>query len=72
MSANNLAKLTFKAVLAGALIALAGILYINCENIIIGAGLFSLGLISVVYLEAKLYTGVIGYCNSKESFVDAA
>jgi formate/nitrite transporter FocA (FNT family) len=69
---TDLCKLIFKAVLAGALIALAGILYINCENTIIGAGLFSLGLISVVYLEAKLYTGVIGYCNSKESFADAA
>ena len=72
MSANNLAKLTFKSILAGVLIALAGIFYINCDNKYIGAFLFSLGLISVVFLEAKLYTGVIGYCKTKESFMDAA
>ena len=72
MSANNLVKLTFKSILAGVLIALAGIFYVNCENKYIGAFLFSLGLISVVFLGAKLYTGVIGYCNSKETFADAA
>lgn len=61
-----------KSILAGVLIALAGILYVNCENKYIGSFLFSLGLISVVFLEAKLYTGVIGYCNSKKTFADAA
>jgi formate/nitrite transporter FocA (FNT family) len=65
-------KLIFKSILAGVLIALAGILYVNCENKYIGSFLFSLGLISVVFLEAKLYTGVIGYCNSKKTFADAA
>ena len=65
-------KLMIKSILAGVLIALAGILYVNCENKYIGSFLFSLGLISVVLLEAKLYTGVIGYCNSKKTFADAA
>ena len=65
-------KLVIKSILAGVLIALAGIFYVNCENKYIGAFLFSLGLISVVFLEAKLFTGVIGYCNSKKSFRDAA
>lgn len=65
-------KLIIKSILAGVLIALAGILYVNCENKYIGSFLFSLGLISVVFLEAKLYTGVIGYCNSKKTFADAA
>ena len=72
MSVNNLVKLTFKSILAGVLIALAGIFYVNCDNKYIGAFLFSLGLISIVFLGAKLYTGVIGYCNSKETFADAA
>lgn len=65
-------KLVIKSILAGVLIALAGIFYVNCENKYIGAFLFSLGLISVVFLEAKLFTGIIGYCNSKKSFRDAA
>jgi formate/nitrite transporter FocA (FNT family) len=65
-------KLMIKSILAGVLIALAGILYVNCENKYIGSFLFSLGLISVVLLEAKLYTGVIGYCNSRKTFTDAA
>lgn len=72
MRRTDLYRLVYKSVLAGVLIALAGILYLRSENMIVGALLFSIGLVSVVVLDAKLYTGVIGYCNSSVSFADAA
>jgi formate/nitrite transporter FocA (FNT family) len=61
-----------KAILAGVLIALAGILYLNCENKVIGALLFSIGLISVIILQADLYTGKVGYVKSKQDILDLA
>lgn len=56
-----------KSVLAGLLISLAGIVYLNCPNKIVGAFLFSFGLIGVFILEANLYTGKVGYIKSKRS-----
>lgn len=64
-------KLIYKSILAGLLISLAGIVYLNCSNKIVGSLLFSLGLISVILLEAKLFTGAIGYVNSKRSILDS-
>lgn len=64
-------KLISKSILAGLLISLAGIAYLNCTDEIVGSLLFSLGLISVILLEAKLFTGVIGYVNSKRSILDS-
>lgn len=63
-------KLIFKSILAGMLISFAGIIYLECENKIIGAFLFSIGLIGVISLNANLYTGKVGYINSKKSFTD--
>lgn len=70
MRMKNLYKLITKSILAGVLIALAGILYLNSPNKEIGAILFSIGLISVILLEAKLFTGAVGYVNSKQSVFD--
>lgn len=64
-------NLITKSILAGLLISLAGIAYLNCSNKIVGSLLFSLGLISVILLEAKLFTGAIGYVNSKRSILDS-
>ena len=64
-------SLVFKSVLAGFLIALAGIIYLQCPNKIVGACLFSIGLVAVIFLETNLFTGKIGYVNSKESAINA-
>lgn len=64
-------NLITKAILAGLLISLAGIAYLNCPDKTVGSLLFSLGLISVILLEAKLFTGTIGYVNSKWSILDS-
>ena len=51
-----------KALLAGILIGFGAYAYVSLfnENRLLGAGLFSLGLISVFHLQADLYTGKIG------------
>ena len=64
MRMNSLYKLITKSVLAGALIALAGIVYLNCPDKVVGSFLFSFGLCLVIILEANLYTGKIGYVRS--------
>ncbi len=50
-----------KSNLAGAAISLGGMVYLSCENKIVGAFLFSVGLVTVVLLGLNLYTGRIGY-----------
>ena len=71
MQHKNILNLITKSILAGLLISLAGIAYLNCPDKIVGSLLFSLGLISVILLEANLFTGKIGYVNSKRSILDS-
>ena len=71
MQYKNIFNLIIKSILAGLLISLAGIVYLNCPDKIVGSLLFSLGLISVILLEANLFTGKIGYVNSKRSILDS-
>lgn len=71
MQYKNVLNLISKSILAGLLISLAGIVYLNCPEKIVGSLLFSLGLISVILLEANLFTGKIGYVNSKQSILDS-
>lgn len=60
---KNYFNILLKAILAGILIALAGTIYISLkeENAIIGAVLFGFGLLTIVTLDFKLYTGRVGY-----------
>ena len=58
-------KILRKSIFAGFLISIASLTFLKCENKTIGAFLFSLGLIGVILLDAYLYTGKIGYINSK-------
>ena len=62
----------FKSMLAGMLIAVAGAVFLSCQTMIpdksiakvVGSFLFSIGLISVLVLEADLFTGKIGYVDT--------
>ena len=62
----------FKSMLAGMLIAVAGAVFLSCQTMIpdksiakvVGAFLFSIGLIGVLVLEADLFTGKIGYVDT--------
>lgn len=64
MEMKEIFKLITKSILAGVLIALAGIIYLNCSDKVVGSFLFSFGLCLVVILEANLYTGKVGYIKS--------
>lgn len=63
-------KTIFKSILAGVLIALAGIIYLSCTDKVVGSFLFSFGLCLVIILEANLYTGKVGYVESKKDVFD--
>ena len=74
----NLKQLILKSVLAGMLIAMAGWIFLTCQNLnvgdwskVIGATAFSVGLVTVIGLQANLYTGKIGYVNSKQLLFEA-
>ncbi|MDE5569214.1 MAG: formate/nitrite transporter family protein [Ruminococcus sp.] len=54
-------KTFIKAVLAGIMIGIGGIVYLSSENKIVGAFLFSFGLFTIVRSGFALYTGKVGY-----------
>lgn len=49
------------SIFAGTMIAVGAITYLNCPNRIVGAFLFSIGLIVIMEFEFNLYTGKVGY-----------
>ena len=65
-------RLISKSTLAGLLISLGATAFLTVDNKIVGALLFSIGLTAVILLEANLYTGKIGYVNSKAKLISAA
>lgn len=64
-------NLILKSIFAGALIALAGAIFLSCENKIIGSCLFSIGLYAVLEFECKLFTGIVGNISSKKDFLNS-
>lgn len=54
----------YRSILAGVFISLGGIAYLTNPNII-GACLFSIGILAVIITQSRLYTGMIGFvrCN---------
>ena len=72
MEWKQLKQLVSKSTLAGLLISLGATAFLTVDNKIIGALLFSIGLTAVILLEANLYTGKIGYVNSKAKLISAA
>jgi len=50
-----------KAVISGFMIAFGCIIYLMCPNKMVGALLFSFGLLTIVCRELYLFTGKIGY-----------
>lgn len=72
MEWKQLKQLVSKSTLAGLLISLGATAFPTVDNKIVGALLFSIGLTAVILLEANLYTGKIGYVNSKAKLISAA
>ncbi|MDY6065597.1 MAG: formate/nitrite transporter family protein [Finegoldia sp.] len=59
------------AILAGACIALGGVVYLSVENKVVGAFLFSTGLFMVLTLGYNLFIGKVGYVflNDKRTYL---
>jgi formate/nitrite transporter FocA (FNT family) len=63
-------KTFIRAILAGIAISLGGVIYLNLENHIAGAFLFSIGLFTIYTFGLDLYTGKVCYIpNKKLSFL---
>lgn len=58
----------YKSVAAGIAILIGATVYLSCDNKVVGAILFSVGLLIVCHLNLNLYTGKVGYLydNSKD------
>lgn len=63
-------KVLSKAVYAGFMIGIGGIAYLSVENKIIGALLFSFGLLTIVTQGFFLYTGKIGFVKKLKELFD--
>ena len=61
---TRLLKFWTDSILAGIMIAIGTIAYLNCPNRIVGAFLFSVGLITIMAFGLRLYTGFVGYVRS--------
>jgi formate/nitrite transporter FocA (FNT family) len=49
------------AVCAGMCIGVGGTVYLMCTSKLLGAGLFSVGLLTILIFKLKLFTGMTGY-----------
>ena len=50
---------------AGLAISLGGTVFLSCENKVVGAVAFTIGLLSICYYGLSLYTGKVGYLFEK-------
>ena len=62
-------KTIIDSILAGICISLGGVAFLKVGGII-GAVLFSFGLITVVCYKMKLYTGVSGFVETKQDWIE--
>lgn len=67
---KNFASTFIKAIYAGVMIGFGGIVYLSVENKVVGAFLFSFGLLTIVNQKFNLYTGKVGFVSSKQEAID--
>ncbi len=58
------------SIFAGVMIAIGAVIYLNCPNRIVGAFLFSIGLITIMEFEFNLYTGKVGFARKPQDFLE--
>lgn len=56
-----------KAISAGFMIGIGAVIYLQCENKIVGALLFTIGLFAICSFGMNLFTGKIGYVISNKN-----
>ena len=62
-------KILIKAIYAGLLIGIAALAYMSAENPVVGAFLFSFGLMVIVATGYYLYTGKVGYLVTEKKYI---
>lgn len=65
-------RILIKAVFAGFMIGIGGIVYLAVDNKIVGSMLFSFGLLTIVTQGFYLYTGKIGFVKAWRELLDMA
>ena len=69
MNVKEYMKTFYNAILSGIFIGIGGTIYLACPNSIVGAFLFTIGLMMIVCYGFSLYTGAVGYLvNHKKDF----
>ena len=63
-------KTFINSIFAGIMISIGSLIYLNCENKIVGAFLFSLGLVTIMFFGFKLFTGAIGYVRNGKQILE--
>lgn len=61
MTLKDCGKTLLNAILSGMFIGIGGTIYLACPSSIVGAFLFTIGLMMIVCYGFNLYTGAIGY-----------
>ena len=59
-------KIILKSIMGGICISIGGIVYLMSPNAIVGAFLFSIGLLTIIANSFMLYTGQVGYLGTKK------
>lgn len=67
-----MSKKFLKSVAAGGMIGIACRIYLAVGGGVLGAILFSIGLLGIVLMGFNLYTGKIGYATTRKDFIDCA
>ena len=69
MELKKYLKILLNAVLSGMFIGIGGTIYLACASKIVGAFLFTIGLMMIVCYGFSLFTGAVGYLvNHKKDF----
>ncbi|MCI8960228.1 MAG: formate/nitrite transporter family protein [Lachnospiraceae bacterium] len=66
----NKLQMFLKAVYAGFMIGIGGIVYLSVENRVAGSMLFSFGLLTIVTQGFFLYTGKVGFARTGKALLD--
>lgn len=70
MTFKKLVKVFLPAVYSGLCIGIGGMVYLGCDNKVVGAFMFSIGLLTILIFGFNLYTGKVGYiCQNKPSYI---
>lgn len=63
-------RIFIPAVYSGICIGIGGMVFLGCENKVVGAFMFSIGLLTILIFGFNLYTGKVGYiCQNKPSYI---